>query len=98
MATEVLIKILLPDDAEVSVVSGDSELSVESREGSGSDAAPADTSEFERYWRYLTDNSRELFSAMARQQLEAGPFTYEDIADRMGVPRETLYAYKRNEG
>lgn len=95
MSSEVVIRIRIPDNAEVTV----EESTDQDRQGPT--ASPQDAegaSDAERYWRSLSDNSQKLFSAMARQQMEEGPFTYEDVGERLGLPRETLYSYRRVEG
>jgi hypothetical protein len=87
---QIKIIIEVPDNATVSVEAPEL--------GPGTNGSGPDEEQVQKYWEFLTENGRTLYGAMATQERENGPFTFEEIADRLGVPLESVHAYNRNAG
>lgn len=92
----ITVKIEVPEGASVRTEEGPGE----TLSPQADPATPQAVSDgVERYWCYLSENGRELYSAAAAIEQEAGPgFTLDDLAERMGRNYERARSFHRTTG
>ena len=96
----ITITIEVPDAADVSVSgASDAEPDEELTPAAGTPASKQLPGAVEKYWKYLSDNGRALYSAAAAVERESGPgFTLNDVAEKMDRQYTSAQSIHRTTG
>ena len=69
---------------------------IEAPDETGSETSSVDKDRVKRYFEYHTGNGKKLFRAMAAQELESCPWSFDEIAERLGNSHSEVLALNRN--
>jgi hypothetical protein len=87
MSHQIRITISIPEGGTVEI---------EAPEDTGSETSSVDKDQVERYFEYQTDNGKKLYRAMAAQEMQSSPWSFDEIAERLGNSHSEALALNRN--